>query len=123
MLKNLGCFFILFIIALNNHAQKLSPHHIDSVLVSPMQNDTLYIREYNNRLNINLNTSNEFISYRIPFEGFNGVMKPNIYQRLAIDFNYRFATLRSRSSVKRLRGGQRTQRRVRLFAVSTSIYF
>lgn len=94
MLKNLSCFFILFIIALNNHAQKLSPQHIDSVLVSPMLNDTLYIREYNNRLNINLNTSNEFISYRIPFEGFNGVMKPNIYQRLAIDFNYRFATLR-----------------------------
>ncbi|MGB0777878.1 MAG: DUF4421 family protein [Flavobacteriaceae bacterium] len=93
MLRTLATFWIL-LFAVNASAQIFSKERIDSIFTNPMHNDSLYIKEYHQQLNINFNISNDFSSYRIPVDGFDGVVKPNVHLRYALDFNYKFATLR-----------------------------
>jgi len=93
-LKRVICILGLCFFALNASAQLFSKKRLDSIFSNPMYNDSLYIKEYHKQLNINFNISNEFSSYRIPIDGFDGLVKPNIHLRYALDFNYSFATLR-----------------------------
>ncbi len=87
--------FLLFVLVSNFClAQRDNLRSVDSLLFSPSNRDTIYIKDYSNQLNINFNVSNEYNSYFIPTTEGTGLLKPNINIRYAVDFNYKFLTIR-----------------------------
>ena len=69
MKKLLGCILCFF--ALSFYAQE---NEVKDSLITSSE----FIRDYTNRLNVKLEVSNEVPAYKIPFEGTNVKIEPNL---------------------------------------------
>lgn len=82
---------LIIFFSLNLIAQEIEPE-IDTTSTQFSRNQ--FIEDYNNQLNIKFDISNEIENYYIPFNTSSVNIKPNLGNRYALVFNYRFISLR-----------------------------